>query len=98
ALPSSLSLHAALPIYLVDQDELAGSVAEPLGQQGSEPVIPLGHGSGAELHEIVDLCAFFLGHQVLERTVAALPIEIDGAKAGPRSEEHTSELQSRENL
>src|SRR5690606_41230052 len=72
--PCTLSLHAALPICVVDQQ-----VQAYLRRQEAVVQHPAGGGHGHEQ-----------GHGHRQRQQARL--------AQPRSEEHTSELQSRENL
>src|SRR5690606_40206471 len=88
----TLSLHDALPIFLV-QDVLGQ------GDDHRAHAALLGRGEGALDHfdgafRAFDLCGPF-GQAAEDLAVVDL---LEGAAAPVRSEEHTSELQSRENL
>src|SRR5690606_41738945 len=79
---SSLSLHDALPI---SDEEVAGRarLASELVQDGADLVM--------DVRELVEV-----GRG--PRQIVAVPAEVRGDERRVRSEEHTSELQSRENL
>src|SRR5690606_41890720 len=87
----NLSLHDALPIFLH-----AGQVPRP---QAGEQVVQGQHGVGLAAAEVgleldhgVAALARQAAHGVDQQPLQAL------GEVGARSEEHTSELQSRENL
>src|SRR5690606_41737128 len=94
----TLSLHDALPIYLAH----AGRALERAGQAAADRVAHL-HGIG---HQAVvldrgdGLERRRAGQRVAAegRAVVAGTEQALGQPRGQRSEEHTSELQSRENL
>src|SRR5690606_41044520 len=94
---STLSIHDALPIYAVDHGQARRDV-------------DLQQGATRERRQIDDAENHRIGHRpevILERDllnpdqfeVHQGPEEVgENSSPAPRSEEHTSELQSRENL
>src|SRR5690606_42039891 len=92
---SSLSLHDALPIY---KGQL-GHMIEVISKGGFAGIQPIFSWMG-ELSD-PELLADKLREQDIELAAVALALEWNGTEETPeerRSEEHTSELQSRENL
>src|SRR5207302_11509530 len=93
---STLSLHDALPIYLTDPLQLVGD-RQPQDVGGHDAPQRRHEGAGDEVAELAGVA------QVLEHVHEAEDGADDAqgrreAAHGVRSEEHTSELQSRENL
>src|SRR5690606_42143976 len=91
------SLHDALPILFLDRKGRIGHIGPVRGPKVSVhgSVVPKGGGSGTDLGtHIADGALARTGHGS-----GPFPkIFYDGTGSSLRSEEHTSELQSRENL
>src|SRR5690606_40567442 len=86
-----LSLHDALPILAQT------SLPSDDGFSFTEPLEPVTR-AFAELTPVVDDAAFEGYRALLQELVASVGLPSRPAGGGTRSEEHTSELQSRENL
>src|SRR5690606_40993673 len=92
AATSTLSLHAALPIFRRDVLRRAAAGAARVAERAADPVALLAR---ARRHRLLHHPAHHRG-----RVPGPGPAGPGGAvpAVGRRSEEHTSELQSRENL
>src|SRR5690606_41298373 len=86
---STLSLHDALPILSIDKTMLA-LIGE--SKRLSPSFIPETAWLNKSIVKSLSCLTFFSSSGVRFRAICSSPV------SGPRSEEHTSELQSRENL
>src|SRR5690606_41397134 len=86
ALGYALSLHDALPIF-------PGLLGQDVDE--ADLVVHRALVEGVRAEEAVDVAGTQVGHHLRRRRHADLHV---GVRVDARSEEHTSELQSRENL
>src|SRR5690606_40456002 len=91
------SLHDALPILVRMEDELTAVRlnARMLLQVHDELVFEVPE---AEVAKTLPLVARVMTNAPLPAVSLSVPLHVDAKAADNRSEEHTSELQSRENL
>src|SRR5690606_40792122 len=92
-----LSLHDALPIFpwgVLDGHNVVGGFLHPI-EDLLDPLKPLLFAELARLHQPASAEGPHTGHKAVYGGPKDQPL---GHLLQPRSEEHTSELQSRENL
>src|SRR5690606_40937249 len=93
---SALTLHDALPIWVAYHEAghaLAARLLETTDPVHKISIIPRGRALGYVLQLPTEDRFLITRQEILDRVVMAL-----AGRAAERSEEHTSELQSRENL